>query len=215
MLVAEASNGKFSGGNFAPPSPAPPFPPAPNSQAGAVRVLAVDGVRTLANITRLGSVSTSFSVSGGQNAFPQPGTIASVSSWLIRDGPRFVPPPLGYVPCPQAAQTCPPGLASTSGFDLGNDAADVYIFLPGAAAEKDSYGYSGLRSEFLALTGPVPSLPDEAFGTWFSWYHKYNQSAAEADIARWRHDDLPIDIWARPALARILGNFQGPPPRLE
>ena len=26
-------------------------------------------------------------------------------------------------------------------------------------------------------------------------YHAYNQSAAEADIARWRADDLPIDIW--------------------
>lgn len=65
----------------------------------------------------------------------------------------------------------------------------------GAAASSGSYGYSGLRSEFLALTGPVPHLPDEAYGTWFSWYHKYNQSAAEADIARWRHDDLPIDIW--------------------
>jgi hypothetical protein len=67
-------------------------------------------------------------------------------------GPRFVPPPLGYVPCPVANQTCPPDLHNTTGFDLRNDAADVYIFLPGAAAQSD-YGYRGLRSEFLALTG--------------------------------------------------------------
>ena len=185
----------------------------------------------------------------------------------------------------------PPSLLNTSGFDASNDAPDIYIFLPAAAAtaadtrqntainSQDShvaaaaaaaakaaeYGYAGLRSEYLKLTGAVPALPDEAFGTWFSWCecdrrafitispltiassscfclwmcsdslvlslvalarcwhiemvavvvlavplvlvlarcwhidmhadHPYNQSAAEADIARWRSDDLPLDIW--------------------
>ena len=42
------------------------------------------------------------------------------------------------------------------------------MFLPAAAAE-GRYGYSGLRSEFLQLTGAIPPLPDAAFGTWFSW----------------------------------------------
>ena len=89
--------------------------------------------------------------------------------------------------------TIPPSLLNTSGFDASNDAPDVYIFLPAAAAAaadtwqttainaQDSheaaaaaakaaeYGYTGLRSEYLKLTGPVPALPDEAFGTWFSW----------------------------------------------
>ena len=107
----------------------------------------------------------------------------------------FVPSAAGVVP-PEVAKasgvTVPPSLAATSGFDGGNDAPDVYIFLPGAAR---GYGYTDLRSEYLNLTGPVPALPDEAFGTWFSWYHPYNQSAAMADIERWRKDDLPIDIW--------------------
>jgi hypothetical protein len=89
----------------------------------------------------------------------------------------------------------PPSLLNTSGFDASNDAPDIYIFLPAAAAtaadtrqntainSQDShvaaaaaaaakaaeYGYAGLRSEYLKLTGAVPALPDEAFGTWFSW----------------------------------------------
>ena len=132
--------------------------------------------------------------------FPQPTVQFSAAnpSWAIRDAPRFVPNPSGVVP---ANVSCPPyarGTANTSGFDVTNNALDVYVFLPGAAADDapgttphgDSsvagggYGYTGLRSEFLQLTGPIPPLPDEAFGTWFSWYHAYNQSGAEADIER-------------------------------
>jgi alpha-glucosidase (family GH31 glycosyl hydrolase) len=84
--------------------------------------------------------------------------------------------------------TIPPSLLNTSGFDASNDAPDIYIFLPAAAttaadtrqntainspdshvAKAAEYGYAGLRSEYLKLTGAVPALPDEAFGTWFSW----------------------------------------------
>lgn len=199
VLVPEKRTGAFSGGVFASP-PSPPYPPGPYAMKGAVSVLALDGT-VLASITQsqgLGSVSTALS-------FPLPSTVANTSSWMIRDGPRFVPPPLGYVPCPVANHTCPTDLYNTTGFDLRNDAADVYIFLLGAATPAE-YGYRGLRAEFLALTGPVPSLPDEAFGTWFSWYHKYNQTAAEADIARWRRDELPIDIWGLDMDWRVIAN---------
>ena len=37
-------------------------------------------------------------------------------------------------------------------------------------------------------------------------YHPYNQSAAEADILRWRADDLPIDIWGLDMDWRIWAN---------
>jgi hypothetical protein len=47
----------------------------------------------------------------------------------------------------------------------------------------------------LRLTGPIPALPEKAMGTWFSWYHAYNQSAVESDMERWTTERLPIDIW--------------------
>ena len=34
--------------------------------------------------------------------------------------------------------------------------------------------------EVTLLVSAPRSLPDAAFGTWFSWYHAYNQSGAEA-----------------------------------
>jgi hypothetical protein len=211
VAVAEPCPGKTLGGHAA-KGPPPPPPPPPSA---SVTILATNGAppcmingspqlsmdrhvdngalriagTVLATIPNLLSVPP-------QLHFPEPaGFAASTPYWAIRDSPRFIPSAAGVVP-PDVAKangvTIPPNLLNTSGFDGSNDAPDVYIFLPSAAA---GYGYKQLRSEYLHLTGPVPPLPDEAFGTWFSWYHPYNQSAAEADIARWRSDDLPIDIW--------------------
>jgi hypothetical protein len=75
-----------------------------------------------------------------------------VASWSFRDSPRFVPTAWGVVPPAAAHEHVPPELANTSGFDLANDAGDAYVFLPSS--------YEALRSEFLALTGPIPALPD-------------------------------------------------------
>ncbi len=199
VAVAEPCRGKTLGGH---PAKAPPAPPPPPPSA-SVTVLALNGT-TLGSIPSLTSVSQHLQ-------FPQPTAAfeASTPFWAIRDSPRFIPSAAGVVP-PDIAKatgvTIPPELLNTSGFDGSNDAPDVYIFLPAAAPVRDDYGYAGLRSEYLALTGPVPPLPDEAFGTWFSWYHPYNQSAAEADIARWRSDDLPIDIWGLDMDWRIWAN---------
>ena len=101
--------------------------------------------------------------------FPKPavGFSDANPTWTVRDAPRFVPNPSGVVPDNVSSPHFPAALANTSGFDLGTDALDIYIFLP--AVGGGSYGYTGLRSEFLQLTGAIPPLPDAAFGTWFSW----------------------------------------------
>ena len=49
---------------------------------------------------------------------------------------------------------------------------------------------------FLKLTGPVPLLPDYAYGTWFTYWHQYTEDEAKGEIERWNTDDLPLDIWA-------------------
>ena len=103
-------------------------------------------------------------------SFPHPavGFSGVNPSWAIRDAPRFVPNPSGVVPANVSDPPYPTGTGNTSGFDLTNNALDVYVFLP-ASVDEARYGYAGLRSEFLQLTGAIPPLPNEAFGTWFSW----------------------------------------------
>jgi hypothetical protein len=107
------------------------------------------------------------------------------SAWGVRDYPRFIPPAWGATPKP--ADTPPLGpLEATNGYDTrGMDVPDAYFFLPKTATVytiSDSAsipntrrtstsvtGYHTLVQDFLHLTGPIPQLPDYAFGLWFTW----------------------------------------------
>ena len=88
----------------------------------------------------------------------------------MRDTPRFVPPPGG-------AGLPPDRSSNTSGYDIGVHALDLYVFLL-------SDGLAATRAEVLALTGPVPTLPQWAFGLWFCWYHPYTQAEKEGEVSR-------------------------------
>jgi alpha-glucosidase (family GH31 glycosyl hydrolase) len=68
---------------------------------------------------------------------------------------------------------------------------DTYVFLLGG----DLDAFAAARKDFLALTGPVPELPDFAFGTWFTFWHAYSEDEAKADIQRWETLQLPLDVW--------------------
>ena len=65
-------------------------------------------------------------------------------------------------------------------------------------------GLTKLRSEFLALSGPIPHLPQWAFGLWFTWYHPYNQSEKTAEVQRFIDDDLGLDMTDHAAVLRKL-----------
>ena len=58
--------------------------------------------------------------------------------------PRVVPPAHGALPPPAGEED------ETSGWDLANDAPDVYVFFPAAA------GYARFRADFLRLDAPSP-----------------------------------------------------------
>ena len=79
-----------------------------------------------------------------------------------------------------------PALRNSSGYDIRNDADDVYLLLSRA-------NYTGLKQAFLRLTGPIPLLPDWSYGTWFTEWHNYSQAVAEAHATRqrrqWASDD--------------------------
>lgn len=116
--------------------------------------------------------------------FPSPSAIPGV--FALQDSPRFLVPEGGAIP--QSHLTEPPELRNSSGYDIRNDADDIYLFIPAA-------NYTRLKRDFIALTGAVPRLPDWAFGTWFTEWHNYSQADAEAEMLRWRSEKLPLSVW--------------------
>lgn len=135
-----------------------------------------------------------------------PPELASTSGFDTRNTATdvyiFLPGAAAAVAAVAASAAAESAAAAEPAAGAGNDGAPA---LP-AASSAQQYGYAGLRSEYLRLTGPIPSLPDQAFGTWFSWYHPYTQAEAETDIKRWRSDDLPLDIWGLDMNWRVTAN---------
>ena len=118
--------------------------------------------------------------------FPAPSDRLVLESAVfpLRDSPRFLVPPGGAIPQTNVDSA----LANTSGYDIRNDADDVYLFLTHA-------NYTQLKLDFLALTGPIPLLPDWAFGPWFTEWHNYSQAEAQAEQRRWQTEHLPLSVW--------------------
>mmetsp|Transcript_100953 Transcript_100953/g.301187 ORF Transcript_100953/g.301187 Transcript_100953/m.301187 type:complete len:811 (-) Transcript_100953:162-2594(-) len=107
------------------------------------------------------------------------------------DFPRFFAPEWGVAPIPKG-QDVEPALLETNGFDFRNNVdGDTYVFLLGDTLQS----WSASRREFLKLTGPVPLLPDYAYGTWFTNWHNYSMDEATAAVRRWNDEGLPLDVW--------------------
>lgn len=117
----------------------------------------------------------------GKKFLPAPSALPAV--WVLGDAPRVVPPAWGALPPPAGAED------ATSGWDLANDAPDVYVFFPRAA------GYARFRADFLGLTGGVPLVPLYALGLWYSRYYAYGEDTALATIDRFRAEDIPLDVF--------------------
>eukprot|EP00929_Paragymnodinium_shiwhaense_P061784 TRINITY_DN30879_c0_g1_i1.p1 TRINITY_DN30879_c0_g1~~TRINITY_DN30879_c0_g1_i1.p1 ORF type:complete len:772 (-),score=157.04 TRINITY_DN30879_c0_g1_i1:278-2593(-) len=112
-------------------------------------------------------------------------------SYGLVDFPRFTAPKWGTTPMPVDANV-EEELRATNGFDFRNNVDwDVYVFLLGDSMET----WSASRQEFLKLTGPVPLLPDYAYGTWFTRWYNYTQKEAEEEVEEWDKLKLPLDVW--------------------
>jgi alpha-glucosidase len=103
-------------------------------------------------------------------------------AWAFADTPRMVLPKWGLTPAPRNASD-----AQTSGWDLSNDAPDIYVFLPGG-------DYQQLRADFLKLTGPTEMPPLFAFGAFDSRWHDYAEAEALKEIDDVRGHGLPLDV---------------------
>lgn len=111
-----------------------------------------------------------------------PGPAQKPQVWWFADSPRLIPPPWGLTPAP-------PGSAhpKTSGWDLGNDAPDVYVFVPRG-------DYRRLRQDFLKLTGPTEMVPLFALGAFDSRWYDYSETTALKQIEEYRARKIPLDV---------------------
>jgi alpha-glucosidase (family GH31 glycosyl hydrolase) len=114
--------------------------------------------------------------------FPSPGRMPP--AYVMPDSPRVVPPAWGATPPPDGA-----AFPETSGWDIGNDAPDVYVFVNAGG------GYAALRKEFLKLTGPIAMPPLYAFGLFDSRFHPYTEQTALETIDTYRQKGIPLDVF--------------------
>ncbi len=104
-------------------------------------------------------------------------------TWSFADTPRIIPPKWGLTPAPAGDEKHP----QTSGWDLNNDAPDVYVFVPRG-------NYFQMRADFLKLTGPSEMPPLYAFGAFDSRWHDYNEATALQQIDDYRTRQIPLDV---------------------
>lgn len=126
----------------------------------------------------------------------------SSKSYALVDFPRFYAPPWGASPVPNGT-TVDPELAATNGYDFRNNVAgDTYVFLLGKTLDS----WQAARSDFIKLSGPVPLLPDFAYGTWYTEWMQWSEDDAKANITRWATGKLPIDVWGLDMNWRLTDN---------
>ena len=106
--------------------------------------------------------------------------------WSFADTPRLVPPAWGLTPPPPATRNSQLS-TNAGGWDLGNDAPDVYVFVPGG-------DYRRLRHDFLQLTGPTELMPLYAFGAFDSRWYDYSEATALRQIDDYRAHRIPLDV---------------------
>ncbi len=132
-----------------------------------------------------------------------PGPADKPEVWSFADTPRIIPPPWGLTPPPKAGRarqsvragddsetgggqwTARP--AENDGWDLNNDAADVYVFVPGGDCRQ-------LRMDFLKLTGPTEMPPLFTFGAFDSRWYDYSEATALKQIDDYRAHRIPLDV---------------------
>ncbi len=125
-----------------------------------------------------------------------PSPSQNFKTYAIEDTPRIVPPAWG-------ATTPPPDntkFPENSGWDVTNDAPDIYVFIKGPQ------GYKGLRKDFLDLTGHTPMPPLAAFGLWDSRYYEYKQQEALDTIDQYRQHGFPLDFFVVDTDWRVNGS---------
>jgi len=121
-----------------------------------------------------------YSCTGGlTNSVWLPSPSDTPEVWSFADTPRIVPPPWGLTP--------PPKSMPDGGWDLNNNAPDVYVVVPHG-------DYRQLRKDFLRLTGPTELPPLFMFGAFDSRWYDYSEATALKQIEDYRAHQIPLDV---------------------
>jgi len=172
-----------------------------HAAAFAVRVpqnaVSLDGISIIS-----ASGQVLYSCNGGlTNSVWLPSPSDTPEVWSFADTPRIIPPSWGLTP--------PPKPMPDGGWDLGNNAPDLYVFVPlapwskvrasgsGAALQAYSTGqgdYRQLRKDFLRLTGPTEMPPLFMFGAFDSRWYDYSEATALKQIDDYRAHQIPLDV---------------------
>ena len=120
------------------------------------------------------------SLPASQVALPAPGNTPEI--FAVSDSPRVVPAEWGYTEQPESNTEN----ISTNGWDLSNDAPDVYFFMPQGDART-------LRADFYKLFGSAQLVELKTLGLWHSRYRDYSADELLALVAKYRKDGFPLD----------------------
>ncbi len=112
---------------------------------------------------------------------PDPGD--TPEAYAIADTPRIVPASWGAAPSPNGKEE-----GDLNGWDVDNDAPDLYVLLP-------NQNYRTLMKDFITLTGSAEMIPLKAFGLWYSKYSNISQDDALQDIDDFRDHNFPLDYF--------------------
>lgn len=111
-----------------------------------------------------------------------PGPSEKIEAWAVADTPRLIPSEWGFTPAPEGSENL-----NSNGWDLSNNAPDVYVFLPKG-------DYRTLRSDFISLTGRTEMVPLYALGSWDSRWYAYTEKTALQHIEEYRTRKIPLDV---------------------
>ncbi|MCI8435901.1 MAG: hypothetical protein HFK10_08130 [Clostridia bacterium] len=116
-------------------------------------------------------------LTGSNIALPSPSD--ELSAWYFTDSPRVIPSEAGYSSTDSALPQ--------QGWDFGNNATDIFVFLPNGS-------YKTLTSDFVNLTGRTEMVELKTFGQWDSRYYKYNEQTALQQIKDYQDRGYSIDV---------------------
>ncbi len=102
-----------------------------------------------------------------------------LQSWYFTDAPRVIPSESGY--------SVVEDYKRNNGWDMSNDATDLFIFLPGGK-------YENFTSDFVELTGQSEMINLKMLGYWDSRWYAYNTDTALQQIDDYLDRGYSIDV---------------------
>ncbi len=102
-----------------------------------------------------------------------------LNSWYFTDAPRVIPSENGY--------SVVENYENNNGWDMANDATDLFVFLPQGS-------YENFTSDFVKLTGSSEMVTLKMLGYWDSRWFAYNERTALQQIQDYLDRGYSIDV---------------------